>query len=88
MLLTLKILDSGCQAGDWQCEQDLGKCYCLYSESVSWNEAKERCASLEPNGLATLASVRSYRENDVISSFLFLYLWIGGTDKEAEGVWR
>ena len=87
MLLTLKIFDSGCQAGDWQCEQDLGKCYCKYSERVSWNEAKERCASIDPNGLATLASVRSQRENDVISSFRW-YSWIGGTAKEAEGVWR
>ena len=84
---TLKIFYSACR--NWMCQQDFGKCYRCSCDiySLSWNEAKARCAAIDPNGLATLASVRSQREHDYIVS-IGGGGWIGGTDKAAEGVWR
>ena len=56
---------------------------------MTWSEANERCAALDPDNKATLTSVRSQEENDYIVSLLDgVIYWIGGTDETEEGVWR
>ena len=54
---------------------------------MTWYEANDACMALDPDGQATLSSVKSQEENDYISS-LTLYPWLGGTDEAEEGVWR
>ena len=46
------------------------------------------CAALDPEGKATLTSIRSLEENDYILSLIPYVSWIGGTDAAEEGVWR
>ena len=47
------------------------------------------CAALDPDGVATLTSVRSQEENDYVFSLIYyVNLWLGGTDEAEEGVWR
>ena len=47
------------------------------------------CAALDPEGKATLTSIRSKEENDYILQNLTRYVsWIGGTDAAEDGVWR
>ena len=68
---------------------EFGKCYCILNDTRrTSNEAKERCAALDPDGVATLTSVRSQEENDFVRSLLTNDPWIGGTDEDEEGVWR
>ena len=58
---------------------------------MTWTEANEKCAKLDPDGVATLTSVRSKEENDYVDSLMVPYTraqWIGGTDKAVEGDWR
>ena len=53
--------------------------------------AIERCAALDPDGMATLASIRSQEENNYFFSLIDddgYYGWIGATDEAEEGVWR
>ena len=45
------------------------------------------CTALDPDGEATLTSVRSQEENDFIT-VLGYNGWIGGTDQDEEGIWR
>ena len=44
--------------------------------------------ALDPDGVATLTSIRSQAENDYVFSLISRYTWIGGNDKTVEGVWR
>ena len=57
---------------------------------MTWNQANDMCKALDPDGVATLTSVRSQEENDYVQSLtLGLYNpWIGGTDEAEEGTWR
>ena len=55
---------------------------------MTWNEANQACKELDPDGEATLASVKSKEENDFIQSLLPYVSWIGGTDEAEEGTWR
>ena len=54
---------------------------------MSWYEANDACMALDPEGQATLSSVKSQEENEYIHSFGY-NLWLGGTDEAEEGVWR
>ena len=74
---------------DWMAKSEFSKCY-YYLNDVkrTWSDAKERCAEIDPDGEATLVSVRSQEENDFVFSLMSGYSWIGGTDEAAEGVWR
>ena len=83
---------SACPDG-WTPNPDLGKCYHYINERLSWSAANKRCADLDPEGAATLASVRSREENEFIMSLVGDVSghhggWIGGTDEAEEGVWR
>merc|ERR1712117_806968 len=71
----------------WEVKPEFGKCY-YYVDAVTWSEANERCAALDPDNKATLTSVRSKEENDYILSLSDLVIWLGGTDEDEEGVWR
>ena len=81
---------SDCPDG-WEKKLEFGKCYYSITNAtnMNWNEAYERCAALDPDGVATLTSVRSQEENTYVFSLLSGdSAWIGGTDKSEEGVWR
>ena len=84
---------SACPDG-WTQNPDLGKCYHYINERMSWSAANERCAALDPEGVATLTSIRSREENEFILSLGKGHAgghhggWIGGTDEAQEGVWR
>ena len=67
---------------------DFTKCYYFIEEPLTWSEAVEMCAALDPDGVATLTSIRSQAENDYVFSLISRYTWIGGNDKTVEGVWR
>ena len=80
------ILSADCPDG-WELKPEFGKCYYYIDESMTWSEANDRCAALDPDNKATLTSVRSQEENDYIVSEIYYY-WLGGTDADEEGVWR
>ena len=77
---------------DWELKPEFGKCYNLIYERMTWSEANARCAALDPDTVATLTSVRSQEENEYIFSLFAdingYFSWIGGTDKDEEGMWR
>ena len=81
------ILSADCPDG-WDLKPEFGKCYYGIYGSMTWSEANERCAALDPDNKATLTSVRSQEENDYILFLIDRTSWIGGTDKDEEGVWR
>ena len=61
--------------------------YKAYDDPMSWTDAKVYCESLGGH----LATVTSSEENDFIFSIIRnktknIY-WLGGTDKETEGIW-
>ena len=73
-----------CEPG-W--EESGDHCYFWSSESKNWDEAEEFCKTKG----AHLASVTSNATNDYIEAELkqrARQLWIGGSDKESEGVWK
>ena len=73
----------------WTQKSEFGKWYCYLNDAKrNWNEAKERCAAIDPDGVATLTSVISQEENDFVQSLMSDFSWIGGTDEAVEGVWR
>ena len=75
--------------GGWTQKSEFGKWYCYLNDvKRTWNEAKERCAAIDTDGVATLTSVRSQEENDFVQSLMSDFSWIGGTDEAVEGVWR
>ena len=82
------ILSADCPDG-WELKPEFGKCYYFIEEEITWSEANERCAALDPDNKATLTSIRSQDENDYIFSLIAGGdPWIGGTDTLEEGVWR
>ena len=85
-----KLIIAACPDG-WVWNPDMSKCYYRIDEGVTWTEANDMCKALDPDGVATLTSVRSQEENDYVWSLLTLgshNLWIGGTDEAEEGTWR
>merc|ERR1719323_2186383 len=54
---------------------------------MNWSEANDMCAALDTDKVATLTSIRSQAENDIVIS-LMGGGWIGGNDQDAEGEWR
>ena len=73
----------------WTQNSEFSKCYYhLNDANRTWNEAKERCAAIDPDGVATLASALSQEENNFVFSLINIGSWIGGTDETEEGVWR
>ena len=81
------ILSADCPDG-WEVKPEFGKCYHYIEEPMTWSEANERCAALDPDNKATLTSVQSQEENNYILSLTDIGPWLGGTDKDEEGVWR
>ena len=82
------ILSADCPDG-WELKPEFGKCYYRIDKVLYWSEANEMCAALDPDGVATLTSVRSREENDYVFSLIYyVNLWLGGTDEAEEGVWR
>merc|ERR1712117_332928 len=82
--------EDGCPNG-WESKPEFGKCYYYIDEPTSWSMAIERCAALDPDGMATLASIRSLEENNYFFSLIDddgYYGWIWATDEAEEGVWR
>ena len=69
---------------------EFGKCYhsITNATNMNWNEAYERCMALDPDGVATLTSIRSQAENDYVFSLIEQPSWLSGTDYLEEGVWR
>ena len=50
---------------------------------MTWYEANDACMALDPDGQATLSSVKTQEENDYIQSLPLIfgyYAWLGGTD--------
>merc|ERR1712117_897701 len=92
--VTTTMTTAECPEG-WMWNPDFGKCYYVIDDGdgdidrfISWNEANERCAALDPDNKATLTSVQSQEENNYILSLTDDAPWIGGNDKDEEGVWR
>ena len=84
----LSVILSVCPDG-WEWKSEFGKWYCYLNDTKrTWNDAKERCAAIDPDGVATLTSVISQEENDFVQSLMSDFSWIGGTDEAVEGVWR
>ena len=73
-----------------------GICYYFStkSETASWDEAQKICQNKQKS--ASLAMPKSQAEVDALNrkaNFTFVSpihpdIWIGGTDKQEEGVWR
>ncbi|XP_067435388.1 type-2 ice-structuring protein-like isoform X2 [Thunnus thynnus] len=67
-----------------------GRCFYYEPTATSWSEAQRNCRSLGAN----LASAHSIEELRVIERVIFLHThwdpptWLGGSDSNAEGVWR
>lgn len=63
-----------------------GNKYKIFNESISWQEAREKCESLGGH----LATITSKAESDFIQSFANeeRSYWIGGTDDGSEGIWH
>lgn len=79
---------SACPDG-WMQKSEFGKCYYhLYDVKRTWNDAKESCMAIDPDGVATLTSVRSQEENNFLQSLIDTWTWIGSTDEAVEGIWR
>ena len=80
---------SACPDG-WTQNSEFGKCYYFLNDvKRTWNDAKERCAAIDPDGVATLTSARSQEENNFVQSLFDVTLsWIGGTDEAVEGAWK
>ena len=75
----------------WEWKPEFSKCYYYIYEPKTWYEANDACMALDPDGQATLASVKSQEESDYIQSLPLpwgYFAWIGGTDEAEEGVWR
>merc|ERR1712098_30081 len=74
--------ESSCPA-DWTAHQS--KCYKLFEETLSWEDAESYC---QAEG-AHLASVLNQEENNFIAGLASEKMWLGGTDKVNEGtfVW-
>ena len=84
------LIIAACPDG-WVWNPDMSKCYYLLEEYVTWNEANDMCVALDPDGVATLTSIRSEEENNYIVQYIVLYIdntWIGGNDEAEEGTWR
>ena len=81
------IFSADCPDG-WELKPEFGKCYYYIDEYMTWSEANLICKALDPDGVATLTSIRSQAENDYVFSLISRYTWIGGNDKTVEGVWR
>ena len=86
-MLILILFVSDCPDG-WEFKPEFGKCYFYIDEGMNWSEANNMCMALDPDGVATLTSIRSQAENDYVFSLISRYTWIGGNDKTVEGVWR
>ena len=53
---------------------------------MNWDEALEQCKA---NSNGTLASVPSKETNDFLLSLILAdYVWIGGLDRNKEGIWE
>ena len=79
---------SACPDG-WEWKPEFSKCYYIIHDYMNWYEANDACMALDPDGQATLSSVKSQEEMVYITSLIHdIYSWIGGTDEAEEGVWR
>ncbi|MBL8815784.1 MAG: DUF1080 domain-containing protein [Planctomyces sp.] len=65
-----------------------GRAYAVYTEPLSWQQAKTRCEWLG----GKLVSVKSQELNDflvgLISESTVQSVWVGGSDQDLEGTWR
>ena len=52
----------------------------------TWNDANLECKAVDPDGVATLTSIESPREE--VYLFTYAWFWIGGYDAAVEGQWR
>jgi len=83
--VTTTMTTAECPEG-WMWNPDFGKCYFYIDEVMTWSEANERCAALDPD--ATLTSVRSQEENEYVFSLIDNSAWVGANDQAEESVWR
>eukprot|EP00240_Pyramimonas_obovata_P015068 CAMPEP_0118924584 /NCGR_PEP_ID=MMETSP1169-20130426/2655_1 /TAXON_ID=36882 /ORGANISM="Pyramimonas obovata, Strain CCMP722" /LENGTH=187 /DNA_ID=CAMNT_0006865711 /DNA_START=403 /DNA_END=961 /DNA_ORIENTATION=- len=68
----------------WSEFSDTGSCFRVFTEARSWHEAEFQCKI--QNG--ALASVHSSAENEFIRGIRSGNdLWLGGSDRQQEGVW-
>ena len=73
----------------WEVKPELGKCYYYIDNFLTWSEANLACKALDPDGVATLTSIRSQAENDYVFSLIGSDpSWLSGNDYLEEGVWR
>ena len=57
-------------------------CYKLYEDPLTWDAADRKC---KEEG-ARLTSIHDEEENEFIST-MGITVWIGGNDKNQEGIW-
>lgn len=64
-----------------------GSCYALFTQSSTWNSARDSCRS----DSAELVKIESSNENNFIKKNFLASgadYWIGLTDEETEGEWK
>ncbi|MEY4548124.1 MAG: hypothetical protein RL685_4319 [Pseudomonadota bacterium] len=63
-----------------------GRCFALLSTALSWPESRQSCRALGQGW--DLAVPRNLELNAFLATLISDEAWIGGTDQDAEGVWR
>lgn len=81
---------AACVDGDVRTvDPDTGRCYMFFQTAVPWQTALDACAALG----AHLATSTERREDEVLAGLVasdadVVDVWIGGTDRAAEGIWK
>ena len=77
---------NGCCRDDWEAHDD--HCYYWSTNTKTWNEAEAFCRQ-ENSHLASITSeaISRYMLEGMNSKGLGV-TWIGGTDKDGEGIWK
>lgn len=63
-----------------------GRCFALITAPLPWTEARDACEDLGEDW--DLAVARNAALNAFLSTLISDEAWLGGTDLDAEGVWR
>lgn len=73
---------------DMQRMEFAGNTYQYFNDELSWEEAKAACENMGGH-LATITSEEEQRFiKSLIDNCTKDYYWLGGTDRETEGVWK
>lgn len=95
IVLFLKLVafaNSSCKKG-WQ-KFENEKCYKLFNDFLTWDEAIAKCQSLENVSNSTMLTIKSVEEQDFIQKWLFIQkevsdnVWLGARRINAKTEFR